>query len=98
MELTVKKENGTLTIALSGRLDTSTAPQAEKAMEDNLAGVTQLVFDLDGLSYTSSAGLRVFLKAQKHMNRQGSLVLRHVCPEIMEVFEFTGFTEILNIE
>ena len=72
MELTVKKENGTLTIALSGRLDTSTAPQAEKAMEDNLAGVTQLVFDLDGLSYTSSAGLRVFLKAQKHMNRQGS--------------------------
>jgi len=98
MELTVTKENGIVTIALSGRLDTVTAPQAEKAVDDNVSDATQLVFDLRDLTYTSSAGLRVFLKAQKRMNRQGSMVMRNVCPEILEIFEVTGFSDFLTIE
>ena len=98
MDLTVTKENGIVTIALSGRLDTVTAPQAEKAMEDNTADAQLLVFDLAELTYTSSAGLRVLLKAQKRMNRQGSMVVRNVCPEIMEIFEVTGFSDFLTIE
>ena len=98
MNMTVKKDNGTLTIELAGRLDTMTAPKLEAAVDDNIAGITQLIFDLSDLTYTSSAGLRVFLKAQKCMNRQGTMVLRNVCPEIVEVFEVTGFTDILTIE
>ncbi len=98
MNIASKKENGTLTIALSGRLDTTTAPELEKALTAQIDGVTALIFDLKDLAYTSSAGLRIFLKAQKLMNRQGSMKLIHTAQPIMEVFEMTGFTDIMTIE
>ena len=91
-------DNGTLTIALSGRLDTTTAPELEKLLLDRIADVTSLIFDLKDLTYTSSAGLRIFLKAQKLMNRQGEMKLIHTAASIMEVFEMTGFTDIMTIE
>lgn len=92
-----KTENGTeLTYALSGRLDTATAPTLEAAL--TLDGVTALVFDFADLTYISSAGLRVLLSAQKTMNRQGSMVIHNVNDTIMEIFEVTGFTDILTIE
>ena len=95
----IKKQNGTaLDVALIGRLDTSTAPQAEAELKAALDGVTELTFDFKGLEYVSSAGLRVLLAAQKTMNKQGKMSLRNVCEEIMEVFEITGFSDILTIE
>ena len=87
-----------LTIALEGRLDTTTSPQLEGELRSSVNGVSELVFDLDSLDYISSAGLRVLLSAQKVMNRQGSMVIRNVKPEIMEIFDVTGFVDILNIE
>lgn len=87
-----------MTIALDGRLDTSTAPQLETALKENLAGVDALVLDMKGLDYLSSAGLRVILGAQKQMGRLGGLVIRNVNKLIMEVFEITGFSDILTIE
>ena len=95
-----KTVNGsTLTIALEGRLDTTTSPELEKELGDSLAGITRLVFDVSELAYISSAGLRVLLSAQKTMNSQsGSMVIRHASDEIMEIFEVTGFTDILTIE
>ena len=95
----IKNQEGTaLTVALEGRLDTVTAPQLEGELRSAVNGVTELVFDLGALDYVSSAGLRVLLSAQKVMNRQGSMVIRNVKPEIMEIFEVTGFVDILNIE
>ena len=95
----VKTNEGTkLTIALEGRLDTTTAPQLEAEVKGALTGVTELVMDFSQLEYLSSAGLRVILAAQKLMNRQGTLVIRHVNETIMEVFEVTGFSDILTIE
>ena len=95
----IKKEEGTkLTIALEGRLDTTTSPQLEGDLRSSVNGVTELVFDLDKLDYISSAGLRVLLAAQKVMNRQGEMTITHVKPEIMEIFDVTGFVDILNIE
>ena len=95
----LKKQNGTtLDVALSGRLDTTTAPQLEAEMKASLEGVTELCFDFEKLEYVSSAGLRVLLSCQKTMKKQGKMKLRHVCDEIMEVFEITGFTDILTIE
>ncbi len=91
--------NGTeLDIALEGRLDTTTAPELETELKDSLEGVTALKLDLEKLEYISSAGLRVLLSAQKAMNKQGSMVLNHVGDVIMEIFEVTGFSEILTIE
>ena len=91
-----KKNNGTeLTVALTGRLDTTTAPELESASVD---GVTALVFDMVALDYISSAGLRVLLSAQKVMNRQGEMKVIHANESIMEIFEVTGFSDILNIE
>lgn len=98
MTIQVQNEGNLCSINLAGRLDTTTAPELEKAVLDNIDGVETLIFDLKDLSYTSSAGLRVFLKAQKLMNRQGTMKLRNVCPDILEIFEVTGFTEILTIE
>ena len=98
MTIQVQNEGKLCTINLAGRLDTTTAPELEKAVLENTAGVETLIFDLKELSYTSSAGLRVFLKAQKQMNRQGTMILRNVCSDIMEIFEVTGFTDILTIE
>lgn len=87
-----------LTIALEGRLDTTTAPQLEGELRSAVNGISELVFDFSALEYVSSAGLRVLLSAQKVMNKQGSMVIRNVNSAIMDVFELTGFVDILNIE
>lgn len=93
------KLNGTeLTINLTGRLDTTTAPQLEAELKASLNGVETLVLDFAGLDYLSSAGLRVLLTAQKQMNKQGSMVVRNVNETINEIFEVTGFCDILTIE
>lgn len=95
----VKNQNGnSLTIALEGRLDTSTSPQLENELLSSLSGISDLIFDLDKLDYISSAGLRVLLSAQKTMNKQGKMVIHNVKPEIMEIFDVTGFVDILSIE
>ena len=87
-----------LIISLEGRLDTTTAPQAESELGGAAEGVSALVLNLEKLEYISSAGLRVLLSAQKTMNKQGSMKVTNVCEEIMEIFEITGFTDILTIE
>lgn len=96
--LNIQKEAAekTLKLALSGRLDTGSAPQLEAELKRSIDGVEHLVLDFKELEYTSSAGLRVLLSAQKVMNRQGDMVLRNVNSEIMEIFEVTGFSEILT--
>lgn len=91
-------ENGSALFALEGRLDTVTAPRLEAALREALPGLTELTLDLGGLDYISSAGLRVLLSAQKTMNRQGAMKLRRVNETILEIFEVTGFSEILTIE
>ncbi len=98
--MTINKiANGSnLTIALDGRLDTTTAPQLDDELKTALAGVTKLDFDLANLEYISSAGLRVLLSAQKAMNKQGEMVVKNVSDEIKEIFEVTGFVDILTIE
>ena len=94
-----KKTNGNaLTVVLSGRLDTTTAPELEKQLKDSMGGVEALAIDMESLEYISSAGLRVLLSAQKVMNRQGSMTVTHLNETIMEIFEVTGFSDILNIE
>lgn len=98
MTITTNQENGKLQIALEGRLDTNTAPQLEAELKCSVSGITELEFDFTGLEYISSAGLRVLLAAQKVMNKQGSMVLRNVNSMVMEVFEITGFVDILTIE
>ena len=87
-----------LTITLTGRLDTTTAPQLENELKESLPGVEHLVLDFAALDYLSSAGLRVLLAAQKIMNKQGSMVVRNVNETINEVFDVTGFCDILTIE
>ena len=98
MTITKQSSGGSLTLALEGRLDTGTAPQLEAVLNASLGGVTELTLDMARLQYVSSAGLRVVLAAQKQMNRQGHMTVRHVCADIMEVFEMTGFVDILDIE
>ena len=93
-----KIENGNVTLTVAGRLDTTTAPELEKALDSSLEGIKELVFDMTNLEYISSAGLRVILKAQKAMNAQGSMKLVGVNDSIMEVFDITGFLDILIIE
>lgn len=91
-------EDKTLKVALEGRLDTTTAPQLEAELKSALPDVTSLVMDFEKLEYISSAGLRVLLSAQKIMNKQGEMKLIHVNDVINEIFEVTGFSDILNIE
>ena len=94
-----KNLNGTaLTLTLSGRLDTTTAPQLEAELKASLEGVEHLVLDFAALDYLSSAGLRVLLATQKIMNKQGDMVVRNVNDTIAEIFEVTGFCDILTIE
>ena len=94
-----KTANGTeLTVALVGRLDTTTAPQLEAELKESLGGVTQLVLDFKTLDYLSSAGLRILLSTQKLMNKQGNMIVRNVNEVIMEIFEVTGFCDVLTIE
>ena len=98
--MTINKTNNgsSLTVAIEGRLDTTTAPQLEAELKDSLDGVVELILDLSGMEYISSAGLRVLLSAQKIMSRQGEMKVTGVCETVMEVFEVTGFSDILNIE
>ena len=98
MTITTTRNGSALTLQLEGRLDTTTSPQLEAELSASLNGVTQLTLDLQQLGYLSSAGLRVILGAQKRMNKQGQMVVRHVNETIMEVFEVTGFVDILTIE
>ena len=98
--MTIQKNQNekALTIALEGRLDTTTAPELETVLNDALAGVEELTFDFEKLDYISSAGLRVLLAAQKTMNRQGSMKVIHANEMILEIFEVTGFSDILTVE
>lgn len=98
MTITKTVNGSALNLALEGRLDTTTAPQLEAEMKNSIDGVTELVMDFEKLEYISSAGLRVLLSAQKTMNKQGSMVIKNVCADIMEVFEITGFADILTVE
>ena len=97
MIISQESNGGKLTIALSGRLDTTTAPELEETLKNALDGVTELEMDLKALEYISSAGLRVLLAAQKVMNKQGSMVVLNANESIMEIFEVTGFTDILTV-
>ena len=98
--MTIHKEaNGSaLKVALEGRLDTTTAPQLEAELKQSLQGVTDLTFDFSKLEYLSSAGLRVLLSTQEIMKKQGDMKITNVNEMIMEIFEVTGFSDILNIE
>lgn len=94
-----KNVNGSdLKVILEGRLDTSTAPQLEAELNHSLSGVTALKFDLAKLDYISSAGLRVLLSSQKTMNKQGTMVISGVSAEVKEIFDVTGFSDILTIQ
>lgn len=94
-----KTTNGNeLTITLIGRLDTTTAPQLEAELKQNISGVERLVLDFVALEYLSSAGLRVLLAAQKVMNKQGEMIVKNVNETIAEIFEVTGFSDVLTIE
>ena len=98
--MTIEKNlNGTeLTIVITGRLDTTTAPQLEAEFKQSISGVEKLVLDFTALEYLSSAGLRVLLAAQKVMNKQGEMIIKNVNETINEIFEVTGFIDILTIE
>ena len=98
LNIVKERRDDALTVKLEGRLDTTTAPELEGALRDELSEVKALVFDLSGLEYISSAGLRVLLSTQKTMNRQGSMKLIGVKETIMEIFSITGFCDILTIE
>ena len=98
MDIIKNSEGSKLTVALVGRLDTTTSPQLEAELRQSVDGLTELVLDLKDLDYISSAGLRVLLSAQKVMNKQGQMIIRNVKPEIMDIFDVTGFVDILNIE
>ena len=98
MTIEIKKQGIEAIIEVAGRLDTITAPVLEQTVSENLEGVQSLIINMKGLEYISSAGLRVLLGAQKKMQKVGSMKLTGVCEEVMEVFEMTGFADILTIE
>lgn len=98
MNIRQSKENDSLTIFVEGKIDTNTAPAFLEYLQKELHGVAHLVIDLEKVDYISSAGLRTILFAQRTMNSQGDLVIRHVNEDIMETFELTGFVDILTIE
>ena len=95
MDIVKTSEGGKLTITVTGRLDTVTTPQLERELA--LDGVTELLFDIAGVEYVSSAGLRLFLTAQKTMAKQGSMAIRGARPVVREVFDITGFSGILTL-
>ena len=98
LNITTKTDGGALQVALEGRLDTVTSPQLENELKNALDGADALVLDMEALEYISSAGLRVLLSAQKLMSSKGGMKLLHVNDTIMEIFEVTGFSDILTIE
>ncbi len=98
MTIEKKADGSKLTVVVSGRLDTMTAPNLEQELKGALDGVSELILDFSGLEYISSAGLRVVLSAQKTMNRQGSMKIVHASSEVRDVFDITGFSDIMTIE
>ena len=98
MTIDVKKTTDQVTIEVAGRLDTTTAPALEKAISESIQEEKHLILDFKALEYISSAGLRVLLGTQKKMQKIGSMKLKNVCTEVMEIFEMTGFADILTIE
>ena len=98
MKINKTQAGSKLTLTFEGRLDSSSAPQLEMEIKSNLGGITELVLNFAELVYLSSAGLRVILAAQKQMNKQGKMVIAKVNETIMEIFEVTGFAEILTFE
>ena len=98
MTITTKREGSSLTITLAGRLDTTTAPQLEAELKRSADGINLLVFDFSALDYISSAGLRILLNMQKQMNKQGTMIIRHVNNVIADIFDITGLADILTIE
>lgn len=98
MTIDVKRNEQELVLEIAGRLDTTTAPSLDKAIQENTNGITSLIFDFKELEYISSAGLRVILSAQKKMQKIGEMKVRNLREEIMDVFEMTGFADILTIE
>ena len=98
MTIEIKRNAEETIIELVGRLDTTTAPALDKTVNEDIADAKNLVLNLKGLEYISSAGLRVLLSAQKKMQKIGSMKVKNVCEEVMEVFEMTGFADILTIE
>jgi len=97
MEIKMDKNGTALTVTLTGRLDTMTSPQLEEEIQKNIDGVTDLTFDFKDLEYISSAGLRVLLSTQKHMMKQGEMKIIHVSDTIMEIFNVTGFSDIMTV-
>ena len=97
MKIEKIQENDTLTVSLEGRLDTLTAPELGNEIQGKLDGVKNLLFDFAKLAYISSAGLRILLSAQKVMNKQGSMVIKNAGPEVKEIFDVTGFSDILTL-
>ena len=98
LNIELAKESGVLTLILEGRIDTTTSPKLEAAINKNFEDVSKIVFDFKGVNYISSSGLRVLLVCQKQMRNIGTMILKDVQPEVLEVFEITGFTDILTIE
>ena len=98
MDINKTKNGETLELALVGRLDTSTAPALEEVVNAEVENTKELIFEFKNLEYISSAGLRVLLACQKKMNAAGKMVIKNVSEDIMEVFDITGFSDILNIE
>ena len=98
MEISKNKNGSTLIVSPSGRLDTASAPKLEEELKASIDGVTELILDLSGLEYMSSAGLRILLSSQKTMDKQGKMTVRNVNATIMDIFEITGFTDIFTLE
>ena len=98
--MTIKKtkEGSSLIVTVEGRLDTTTSPELSKELDNSLDNINKLIFDFSKLEYISSSGLRVLLSAQKAMRSSGSMTVKNVPEMIMEIFEITGFTDILTIE
>ncbi len=98
MKIEKQQENEKMTVKVSGRLDTTTSPELEQELINSIDGIKELILDFGDLDYISSAGLRVVLAVQKIMNTQGAMKVVNVSETIMEIFDITGFTEILTIE
>ena len=98
MTIEIKKNADTTVVEIVGRLDTITAPALDKTINEDIGDTKNLVLDVKGMEYISSAGLRVLLSAQKKMQKDGAMKVINVCPEVMEVLEMTGFADILVIE
>ena len=98
MTIEIKTTVEATVIEVAGRLDTITAPMLDKTINEDIPGVKNLILDIKDVAYVSSAGLRVLLSAQKKMQKVGSMKVRNVCAEVMEVFDMTGFADILVIE